>query len=104
LRQADSVYSILTANRVPIGWNQENAPLSWEHNKVESGPDKKLKPLDYFEKRNQWSGMNLIIYLLGLFISVISLSFGAPFWFDVMNKLINIRRSGAIPKSKDDSN
>ncbi|WP_026976871.1 hypothetical protein [Flavobacterium tegetincola] len=36
-------------------------------------------------------------WLLGLLISTLALSFGAPFWFEVMAKAINIRRSGVKP-------
>lgn len=36
-------------------------------------------------------------WLLGLLISTLALSFGAPFWFDVLSKAINIRRSGVKP-------
>lgn len=35
--------------------------------------------------------------LLGLSISIVTLSFGAPFWFEVLTKAINARRSGTKP-------
>ena len=35
--------------------------------------------------------------LLGWFISCVAISLGAPFWFDVLNKFINIRSAGKSP-------
>ncbi|HLQ50077.1 MAG TPA: hypothetical protein VK129_01185, partial [Terriglobales bacterium] len=36
-------------------------------------------------------------HLLGLFFTLVALSMGAPFWFDMLNKFINIRNSGKAP-------
>lgn len=41
------------------------------------------------------SGLRLIF---GLTLSVIAISMGAPFWFGVMNKIVNIRNAGNPPK------
>lgn len=35
--------------------------------------------------------------LLGWFIAAVGISFGAPFWFDLLGKLVNIRRAGIKP-------
>ncbi|HTI59345.1 hypothetical protein [Mucilaginibacter sp.] len=35
----------------------------------------------------------------GIFISAIAISLGAPFWFDLLNKFVNIRASGKTVKS-----
>jgi len=37
-------------------------------------------------------------HLLGLFFTLVALSMGAPFWFDMLNKFINIRNSGKAPE------
>lgn len=36
--------------------------------------------------------------VLGLLFTVIAVSLGAPFWFDVLNKFVNLRSSGEKPK------
>ncbi len=36
--------------------------------------------------------------LPGLLITALALSFGAPFWFDVLNKIMNLRLSGNKPE------
>jgi hypothetical protein len=36
--------------------------------------------------------------VLGLLVTAAALSFGAPFWFDVLNKVTNVRAAGRPPK------
>jgi len=36
--------------------------------------------------------------LVGLTLTVLALTLGAPFWFDMINKLVNIRSSGNKPE------
>jgi hypothetical protein len=33
----------------------------------------------------------------GLFVSAAAVSLGAPFWFDIINKLVNLRQTGLPP-------
>jgi hypothetical protein len=37
--------------------------------------------------------------LLGWLLSAIAISMGAPFWFDLLNKVVNVRNSGSKPSS-----
>jgi len=39
-----------------------------------------------------------VLKLMGLFLTTGAVSLGAPFWFDVLNKLVNIRSSGKRPE------
>ena len=51
-----------------------------------------------------WSGdeaqdKNLWLHrLLGWFLTIVAVSLGAPFWFDTLNKLINVRNAGRKPE------
>jgi hypothetical protein len=38
--------------------------------------------------------------LLGLLITALAVSLGAPFWFDLLNKVMNIRGTGQKPEEK----
>jgi hypothetical protein len=38
--------------------------------------------------------------LLGLILTAIAVSLGAPFWFDMLNKIINIRSAGRAPDER----
>ena len=39
--------------------------------------------------------------LLGCVLSAVAISLGAPFWFDLLNKLMNIRNAGKKPAKAD---
>lgn len=99
LAKADSVLALAAGLNIPIGWCKTSAPLSWSGKGKEAHPPKlsvqKTGIMAYIERRNaQFSGW----YVLGILISGFALSTGAPFWFDVLIKLVNIRRSGTKPK------
>lgn len=115
IRQLDTAMSAIASLNIPIGWSLTEAPLSWFSDK-----DKKTRPaetheaqasgiLTYIQGRNYSAAYNnnWLTYLIGITITGISLSFGAPFWFELLVKLVNIRRSGKrpektpIPKDKD---
>jgi hypothetical protein len=73
LRQVQE--ALQTAKAPPIGW-------------VFSPGDVRGLPqggIAWFEK------------LLGILFSVVAVSMGAPFWFDMVNKFINVRLSGGPP-------
>ena len=44
---------------------------------------------------------NLAVKLAGIFITALAARQGAPFWFDVLKRLVNIRSTGANPAEKD---
>jgi hypothetical protein len=96
----DSV-TLLKLRGIPIGWSRTTAPLSWIIK-----PDKKIdydleRPLDqYHQKRNEGSFWNIISWLLGILITALMTCFGAPFWFDILSKFVNIRRSGTRPEDQ----
>lgn len=71
---------------VPIGWAQRDP----NHPDVQ---DPRYPPLvNPFD----WGGW--LKKLLGLLLTAIAVSLGAPFWFDMLNKVINIRSAGKAPE------
>lgn len=99
LNRVDSVLGIASAMNLPVGWSCESAPASW----FKCGKKcKKMKGpglMAYNHNRNNCPDFgSVMLYFLGIFISAFSLSFGAPFWFDLLIKLVNIRRAGKKPE------
>ena len=45
-------------------------------------------------------GQTLGFHLLGWIVSMFAVSLGAPFWFDMLNKVISIRSTGRAPEEK----
>lgn len=72
----------LEATGLPIGWSGQHFTCEYW---------KKTGPTD--------SGFfNFLLAILGWLIAAGCFSMGAPFWFDVMGKLVNVRRSGVKPE------
>jgi hypothetical protein len=68
--------------QVPIGWTKESPDmLGWTK-----------KPFDIWN--TLWQ---TLIKAVGLFLTGLAVSLGAPFWFDMLNKIINLRSAGAKP-------
>lgn len=44
--------------------------------------------------------LNVVMLLLGWAITAISVSLGAPFWYDMLNKLVDLRSAGRKPKAE----
>jgi hypothetical protein len=44
---------------------------------------------------------NILLKLLGIVITAIAAQQGAPFWFDVLKRLVNLRGTGANPSEKE---
>lgn len=111
LNQLDSALNLVAELNVPIGWSKTVAPLSWfqckkgkENKLAVLHPTKTPGLLTYlFNRNNDCSLGNILKYLLGIIISGVSLSFGAPFWFDLLAKFVNIRRSGKVPEGNQSS-
>lgn len=61
--------------KLPVGWSTETSPAD----------------------RGGWS-----VKVLGLLLSAGAASFGAPFWFDVLDKFMNIRSAGKKPANVED--
>jgi hypothetical protein len=40
-----------------------------------------------------------LLKILGLFLTIVAVSLGAPFWFDLLNKVVNLRNAGNKPKT-----
>jgi len=91
--QTKEALTLVSDLSIPIGWKENRAPLSWFSSEEDSSDDQDNTVLrEYIEARNRLGFWNVILYILGIGISALSLSFGAPFWFEVLSKFVNIRR------------
>jgi hypothetical protein len=70
-------YQDLKSLGLPIGWSQSNWPKA-------SDPG------------------DIILVVLGWVIIAVAASMGAPFWFDTLNKFVNLRTSGPPPDTAAD--
>jgi hypothetical protein len=80
-QSADQQVRAILALNLPLGWTPP-------HTKSATSTDPRHVPLTL----GSW-----LIKLLGLVLSVLALSLGAPFWFDTLSKLAQLRLSGPKP-------
>ncbi len=59
-------------------------PIGWKSGEIEN--------MELFS-------LAMLSKILGWIMTAFAVSLGAPFWFDLLNKLVNLRRSGNAPKS-----
>lgn len=69
---------------VPIGWTKQDP----NHPDV---PDPRSAPTDF------WGWVKKF---LGLLLTAVAAALGAPFWFDMLNKVMNIRSAGKAPEER----
>lgn len=54
-------------------------------------------PIGWEPKRMQYARTHLLSAILGWLVTALAGSLGAPFWFDVLNRFMNIRAAGRSP-------
>ena len=79
---------------LPVGWtNEENSDYrQWPGWHPSGGAS-----------TSQWAtlwGSTIRYHFFGWVLTIAAASLGAPFWFDLLNKFINIRSSGKAPEEK----
>jgi hypothetical protein len=79
---------IKQTSSIPLGWRGEN-PLDIDTIRTAS---KKAIP--------GWSFYDWLSHILGWTLTALALSLGAPFWFDTLKNLVNLRTSGTKPEEK----
>jgi hypothetical protein len=70
-------------------------PLGWHLASARDDP----QGFPFYEK---WSMVwTLLTKLVGLSLTAVAITFGAPFWFDTLSKLARLRNTGAPPPASD---
>lgn len=96
-QQLNANLNTLNALNLPIGWPQVAEPPSRAAG-VNERPNIFVQAahgfFGYFGKLG-WGGTILVI--LGWAMTALATSLGAPFWFDMLQRLLNLRSSGPKP-------
>lgn len=91
---SDTVFTLLNL-RLPMGWDYQ--PIASGCPSAEA-----LIPDPCNESRNLWNYVpgnnpnwagNILVKILGWFVTVVAISQGAPFWFDLLNRIASGRRN-----------
>lgn len=87
--------NIQTGGTVQQQWDQVNNLIQSEINQASA-------PLGLGWHPEDLKGMtpsDWVIKILGWIITALAVSLGAPFWFDLLKKLVNIKSTGNTPKA-----
>jgi hypothetical protein len=88
--QSSVTYIKATAEKI----YQTKLPLGWSGETLLDDGDKKTE---------QGDGNNVgrwLEKLIGLLLTALAVSLGTPFWFEMLNKLVNLRNAGNKPKTE----
>jgi hypothetical protein len=89
---------------LPIGYRDKHVKRYWrdfrDHARQRMDAWKRSDP-----RWHAWPRItgNWIYNLAGWLLTAVAVSLGAPFWFDTVNKLVNIRLAGVKPPRADES-
>jgi hypothetical protein len=105
-RSLDTLQNSLTVLQIPVGWNFSSVPFdpSAQHCVLSvRDPAKDVYGLSFFGQCLVWTNPPLtandwVSKIIGILICGLATMQGAPFWFDLLGKLVNIRNTGPIPK------
>lgn len=88
----DSAMATLEATNLELGWSWEDAGRLGIARKGAADGRWSWAPAADWQESAMWRKF------FGLLITAFALSLGAPFWFDTLNKFINIRAAGRAPQ------
>jgi hypothetical protein len=71
-----------------------NLPLGWIDPKLNNAHD------PFETERIPTDPFGWFLKVVGLLISALAVSLGAPFWFDTLSKFMNVRGAGKVPETK----
>lgn len=103
---AEQIVYLARKWQLPIGWSPTVPPLSWKQGKDERFTVLKefalseRQILRSYEVRGRATCWQILKWIVGILTTALALSWGAPFWFEALSKLVNIRRSGLKPAAK----
>jgi len=55
-------------------------------------------PVGWNEDDSNWGGWDFVFKFFGLIVTACAIALGAPFWFELVNKLVDIRGAGKKPE------
>lgn len=102
----NDAWSQLTNLKVPIGWCSDSAPSGTTAEEATSEPEADADEAAETglpctpDRQLPRDGSAWLLKISGLLITMIALSQGAPFWFDLLRKVVNLRLAGDAPGEK----
>jgi hypothetical protein len=98
IQDIDKTYKEISSLKLPLGWDKW-----WEQSKGkwESKPKSQIVIVKKFEFPWFWLSNSLPSFP-GIVFTALMVSLGSNFWFELLNKLINMRNAGKKPLTKEE--
>jgi hypothetical protein len=100
----DALQGELQSLQIPVGWTFAEVPFDRSSQRCTLFPAQATEDvlgMPWNGTCKVWvdppRGWGIAIKIIGLTVSALATMQGAPFWFDILKKIINIRSSGAKP-------
>lgn len=94
-------YDLMISFGIPLFYNKYTPPCSAYANFKDIELPKAYGNIkSYILRESDLKFLGILKWFLGIIISTIFVSRGAPFWFEIISKLINIRSTGKKPIAK----
>lgn len=90
LKQFDTVQTKLMDMTIPVGWVSKGTPAEIRNGQVLPSGD---------DAAGAW-GQRFLQHGLGWLLTALAATLGAPFWFDMLNRVISIRAAGKPPEEE----
>lgn len=88
VKEIDDMYKQISSLNLPIGWPFKETEAPW------------LAKLG-FKEQPDTEGLDLV-KVLGIFLTALMASLGSNFWFELLNKFLNLRNAGKKPLTKEE--
>jgi hypothetical protein len=93
-KQFGTAFGVAEGSSIPVGWR----PGAFKP--VENCMPGKVFDLGMCAQKI-WANPDPVFFkLMGIFVTACAVALGAPFWFELVNKLLDIRSSGRRPEDK----
>jgi hypothetical protein len=103
---SNEAWTELNDLKVPIGWCSGNAASGSTFQQATSEPEADGDAVEQTgvpcppDRQLPSTGSAWLLKISGLLITMVALSQGAPFWFDLLKKVVNLRLAGDAPNEK----
>lgn len=99
------IKSQLNALSLPVGWFHETSSTGIAGRDIGNDTDmREFRRANFlvipWERDDGRWGLTIEFHIVGWILTALAASLGAPFWFDVLNKIMSIRSAGKAPEEK----
>jgi hypothetical protein len=92
---------VLRTVSLPIGWTDANLAqqLRWQSKQLTAIPSDNPRLENTVQYTRDYSIGRILRMIPGWIVSGLAIAMGAPFWFDLLSKIMNVRNAGRRPNS-----